>query len=318
MKPPLVTVVCLCYNHEQFVEEAVESVVRQSYQNIQIILADDNSTDNSREVIKTLKQKYPSLELLLLTENVGNCAAFNKAFSLSKGDFIIDFATDDVMMPDRIEKQVELFSQLDDSYGVVFTDAWYIDESGKLLRDHFNYLKKKALINQVPTGDVYRELLYKYFVPSPTMMVRGSVMKKLGGYDEQLTYEDFDFWVRSSREYKYAFLNERLTKIRKSVSSMSTGWYKTGDRQLHSTYLVCQKALKLNRTEADHSALAIRLKYEIRQSIFSDNRDEANLFFDVLNKMGKVSGLDRIWMALGILPIPLAPLRRLYQKVKYG
>lgn len=197
MEPPLVSVICLCYNHARFVREAVVSVVGQTYKNLQVIVADDNSNDGSVSEIQKLKAEYPFLEILLLTHNVGNCKAFNSAFKLAKGKFIIDFATDDVMMPDRIEKQVLYFEQSDQHVGVVFTDATYIDEAGKFIRNHFPYLLKKKLITHIPQGDVYRDVLSTYFIPGPTMMVRREVLDFLGGYDEELTYEDFDFWVRS-------------------------------------------------------------------------------------------------------------------------
>ncbi len=117
MEKPLVSVICLCYNHRRFVREAVESVLNQSYKNIQVIVADDASTDNSVEEIQSLKAPYPSIELLLLPKNLGNCKAFNEALKLAKGEFVIDFATDDVMMPDRIEKQVAFFGRLTPTVG---------------------------------------------------------------------------------------------------------------------------------------------------------------------------------------------------------
>ncbi len=93
-----------------------------------------------------------------------------------------------------------------------------------------NIFSIKSLISHIPQGDVYRDMLTTYFIPGPTMMIRREVFAALGGYDESLSYEDFDFWVRSSRIYRYAFLNERLTSIRKLKSSMSTGWYVPGDQ----------------------------------------------------------------------------------------
>src|SRR5688572_7890154 len=129
MERPLVSVICLCYNHQRFVREAVESVLNQSYKNIQVIIADDASTDNSVLEIKALKTENPTVELLLLPNNLGNCKAFNEALKLARGEFIIDFATDDLMMPNRIERQVGFFQRLDSTVGLIYTDAVYIDES---------------------------------------------------------------------------------------------------------------------------------------------------------------------------------------------
>jgi glycosyltransferase involved in cell wall biosynthesis len=318
MPSPLVTVVCLCYNHSSYLQEAIESVLNQTYKNIQIIVVDDASTDESVVKIDQLGKQYPSLELLMLKQNVGNCKAFNSAVPLIKGNFIIDFATDDVMLPDRIERQIDFFSALDNSTGVVFMDAIYIDSNGKFLRNHYEYLVKKNLLTHIPQGDIYRDVLTTYFIASPTMMMTREVLDALGGYDENLAYEDFDFWIRSSRLFKYAFLNEKLTKIRRTGSSMSTGWYVTGDKQLHSTYLVCKKAQQLNRNSEDSGALVKRVRYELRQSVFSENHVEAELFYALLIELGGRTLIDRIYIVINKLHLPLSGLRNGYHRFRFS
>jgi hypothetical protein len=221
------------------------------------------------------------------------------------------------MMPDRIARQVERFGQLDDTYGVVFTDAIYIDENGQELRHHYEYLFRKRLINRIPEGYIYPDLLSTYFIASPTMLIRTKVLHELHGYDEQLSYEDFDFWIRSSAKYKYSYLDAKLTRIRKSRQSMSTGWYKPGDKQLYSTYLVCKKAQALNKDERDVFALAKRLKYELRQSVFSGNHSEAELFYNLLKEIGYAGWADSITWQLNKLKIPLTFLRRFYHFIRY-
>lgn len=318
MQNPLVTVICVCYNHEKFVQEAIHSVVRQTYPNLHIIVLDDGSTDASVQKIKSINFAGRPVEFLLLDENVGYCKAFNKTLPLLKGEFFIDFATDDVMVPDRIEKQVSKFQTLDGSYGVVFTDAIYIDEAGFELRHHYDFMFKKGLIRQIPEGYIYTHLLSRYFIAAPTMMIRTQVIQDLKGYDENLSYEDFDFWVRSSIRYQYAFLNEKLTKIRKSRGSMSTSLYQAGDRQLHSTYLVCRKAQVLNRNEADKNALVTRVRYELRHAALTSNAVEAALFFNLLRELRKPKTLDKFLFTLSKINLPLSNLRRAYQHFRYG
>jgi len=313
MDHPLVTVICLSYNHRPFIQEAVGSVLAQTYPNIQIILIDDGSTDGSVHELETIAQKNPDVELICLKQNVGNCKAFNVAFAKAKGDYIIDFATDDVMMPDRIQEQVNLFKTLNDTYGAVFTDAVYIDEDGSLLYHHNEYLRRKKLMTTIPQGNVYPIVIERYFISSPTMMIRKIVLDEMGGYDEQLAYEDFDLWIRSSRNYQYAFLDRVLIKVWCRPSSMSTGWYKPGDAQLHSTYLVCRKIFRLNRTPTEHRALVARLRYELRQSVFSKNLKEAKLFYDFLAELSCISGIDRFFYRTRNLPIPYRALRKLFR-----
>lgn len=293
------------------------SVLNQTYKNIQLIIMDDGSTDDSPSKIAKLKEAHPSIEVILSVKNRGNCAAFNEAYKKVTGDFVIDFAADDIMMPQRIDKQVKFFHQLDASFGVIFTDAEYIDGEGKFIRSHYKYLFDKELISKVPEGDVYRDVLTTYFIASPTMMVRREVFDKIGGYDHELVYEDFDFWVRSSRIFKYAFLNESLTKIRRTGHSMSSGWYRVGDRQLHSTYLVCRKAMGLNRDEGDVNALLRRIRYELRQAVFSENHNEAKLFFAMLNEMKKLQLADQLVMWIDAFKLPLGRIREFYYSLRF-
>lgn len=314
---PLVSVICLCYNQRRWVEEAIESVVRQTYPNIEIILVDDASTDGSQAIIERIKTRHPEIKTLLSMINRGNCAAFNAALRETRGEYIVDLAADDVMKPDRIEKQVARFNALDERYGVVFTDAEYIDADGKFVRRHYAHLRSKGLIDVVPEGDVYRYVLSRFFIAAPTMLVRRAVFEKLGGYDESLSYEDFDFWVRSSRYFMYAFLNEPLTLIRRTGKSMSSGWYKRGDRMLHSTYLICRKAVDLNRDDEDRRALIQRVRYEMRQSVLSDNRKEAMLFYRLLKELDMPSLGDRIFRAINWAQLPMSGLRDLYHAIRY-
>ncbi len=318
MNHPLVSIVCLCHNQARFVSEALHSVFSQTYPNIQLIVVDDASTDNSVAVISEFKSAHPEMEVIFLTNNAGNCKAFNKALALVRGDYVIDFAADDILMPDRVQKQVDFFSNLDAAYGVVFTDATYVNENGRVVKNHYEDLARKKLVKTIPQGDVYRFIIDRYFISSPTMMVRRQVFHELKGYDEALSYEDFDFWVRSSRIFKYGFLNERLTQVRMSPGSMSSGWYRPGDKQLHSTYLVCRKIAELNRTPEEHRALVRRLRYELRQSVFSENVHEAKLFHHFLVELKEAEFADHFLKILNAFRLPLLPLRKWYHKFRYN
>jgi hypothetical protein len=221
------------------------------------------------------------------------------------------------MLPERIEKQVKFFEQLDESYGVVFTEAAYMDENGQHLYYHFQNKLSHLYPDKIPIGDVYTNVLSTYFISSPTMMMKKKVLDALDGYDEQLAYEDFDFWVRSARHYKYAFLDECLTKVRKLECSLSSRLYRPGDPQLYSTYLVCLKAVKLNKSSDEQKALVKRIKFEIRQAVFSDNTREADLFFNLLQMEEKMKGIYRFYFWLSKMPIKLWWLRNLYLKLRY-
>jgi glycosyltransferase involved in cell wall biosynthesis len=314
---PLVSVVCLCYNQRDWIEEAVDSVQQQTYPNIELVIADDGSTDGSQEVIRQIHSRHPDVRIFLSDVNRGNCAAFNAAFRETRGEFVVDLAADDVMLPERIEKQVKKFAELDNGYGVVFTDADYIDAKGRFLYRHFDALRRNKLIREVPEGDVFREVVSRYFIAAPTMLIRRAVLDAIGGYDEMLAYEDFDFWVRSSRFFKYAFLDEPLTKIRKTGRSMSSDWYKKHDPKVHSTYIVCRKAMSLCRDDADRSSLIRRARYEFRQCVLTGNRVEANHFLELLGELKEVSPSDRVFRIIKNTGISLSWLRKIYHAIRF-
>lgn len=259
---PLVSVICLCYNHRRFVEQALESVLNQTYTNVELVVVDDFSTDGSVEVIRRFIQKYPQVSFLALEKNLGNCRAFNKGYDQSKGEFIIDLAADDLLGPDRIEKGVASFLKNGERMGIHFSDAEIINEDGMLKGYHSDRFPH----NSVPQGNIYKQVLSRYFINSPTMMFRREVFEKLGGYDESLTYEDFDFWVRSSRYFEYYYSPEALVKRRVVSSSLGQRQYKSGSVQLSSTLAVCAKALSLNQNREENSALKKRVLYEFRQA----------------------------------------------------
>ena len=262
MERPLVSVICLCYNHARFVEEAIASVLRQTHPAVQLVVVDDASTDNSVQVIRESMEDHPDITFLPLLKNVGNCRAFNKGFALSTGTFIIDLAADDVLKPNRMKVGVDAFASLEPDYGVHFSDAELIDESG----NHLGYHSDRFPHASIPQGDIYRELISRYFINSPTMMMRRSVLEKLGGYDESLAYEDFDFWIRSSREWQYAYTPEPLVRRRMLKNSMSGGQYRKKSIQLVSTFRVCEKILQLNRTMDERKALSKRIGYEMKRA----------------------------------------------------
>ncbi|HYG03203.1 MAG TPA: glycosyltransferase [Chryseosolibacter sp.] len=259
MSSPLVSVICLCYNQRDFVEEAIDSVLNQSYKNIELIVVDDASTDDSKKVINEIVQKNPTIRFLSLDTNLGNCKAFNKGLSLTKGDYVIDLAADDVLEQGRIQKGIDAFASHDKIFGVHFSDALWIDEAGAERWRH----SSKYPHETIPQGDIYLDLITRFFICPPSMMFKREVIDELNGYDESLAYEDFDFWIRSSRKFHYCYSPVVLVKKRVVFNSLSSKQFQKNSNQLRSTYHVCRKILALNKNKAEQQALTKRIIYEI-------------------------------------------------------
>lgn len=260
MPSPLVSVICLSYNHASFVEEAIRSILDQTYSEVELIVVDDASTDNSVSVIENIITQNGDIKFIKLNRNVGNCTAFNIGFAQSRGEFVIDFAADDVLLPQRIEEGVNALMEAGSEFGVQFSDAAIIDKSGDALGFHSD----KYPHSSIPQGDIYKEVIHRYFICGASMLVRREVMEMLNGYDEKLAYEDFDFWVRSARRYKYLYLPKVMVKKRVLKDSMVSRQFIKGSSQLRSTYEVCRKINTLNETEEEDKALRSRIRYEIK------------------------------------------------------
>ncbi|MCJ8165247.1 glycosyltransferase [Pontibacter sp. E15-1] len=314
---PLVSVVCLCYNHARFLREALDSVLAQTYPHIEIVVVDDCSTDGSVSIIAEYVAKHPRIRFISTGHNRGNTTAFNIGWRASQGTYLIDFATDDVLLPERVAQQVEAFGQLDQRYGVLYTDAAYITENGAFTGYHYRRKPGGQLDANAPSGDVFAALLREYFICPPTMMVRRSVFEALGGYDETLAYEDFDFWVRSSRLYHYFYLDKVTTKRRVHAASLSKGWYNTGNRLLASTVAVCRKAATLVQTESEREALAVRLKYEARHAYLTGNFGEAEQLLHLLEQQRPMPLVYRWMRQLGRRRINLGLVRKVYYYLRH-
>ena len=290
--PPLVTIVALCHNHAPFLRAALDSILAQDYPRLEVWLVDNASHDGSPAILREYALAYPDWHLLLLPVNVGNCRAFNQAFFQSQGEFVVDFATDDELLPQRLSQQVALFQALPPSYGVVYSNCELVREDGRPLRLHHRPGPRGGLHPRPASGWVFAEVLARYFISSPTMLMRRATLLALGGYDESLSYEDFDLWVRASRDWQFQYQDAVTTRKRLHPRSMSAQATRTHDPYLTSTLAVCRKALALCRTPAEHYALARRLRYELLHALprrqWAAARTAIGLLVDVV---GRVVGL---------------------------
>lgn len=311
---PLVTVILTAYNQEKYIAETLKSVFDQTYTNLELIVIDNASTDDSLLAIEASKNVSGNFLLIKNRRNCGLCAAFNHGLSIAKGKYVIDLSGDDLLLPDRIEKQVEAFELLAEDYAVIFSNAKYINPAGKELDNHYAVRSNGKAIRQVPSGDVYKNVLERYFICTPTMMMRTSTMLELGGYDETLTFEDFDFWVRSAAKYKYFYLDEVLTKKRVVPTSLSSMVYKKGSGMLASYYAVCNKAYDLNRDQKEFDLLAARIRTFIRKCWYAQEFELAVRFRVLLNYIENPGWQTELIVFMCRLHLPVNFAYRFYIK----
>ncbi len=309
---PWVSVICTSYNHEAYVEQALQSVVDQDYPNVELLVIDNGSTDRSVERIATFMQGHPAMRFIYNSINLGLNRAFNQGLALAGGRYVIDLSADDVLLPGRIAKQTACFEQLPGPYAVVFSNAAYIDAQGEDIGLHYAVDANGQACAPIPTGDVFRLILESYFICTPTMMMRRDVLNELGGYDETLAFEDFDFWVRSSRLYHYAYVDEVLMQKRQVANSLSAQVVLPDNTLLRSTFVVCQKAFDRCATPEEYQTLANRIQTFIRKAFYAEQFDLALQFGELLRQIRQPDWLSRLLLGLSRLRPPVNGLYRHY------
>ena len=177
-----------CYNHGEFIEEAVDSVLQQSYQNIEIIIVDDASTDkNVREKINAIQEKDSRIKSIFLDENSGPSEARNRGIEAAEGLYILPLDADDRIDPTYVEKAVSVIESNPD-IGVVYCEA-----------DFFGTVQGKWKLPQYS----FPEILFYNMVFS-TALYRKTDWKRYGGYNKNMRdgLEDWDFWLNFTTEQK--------------------------------------------------------------------------------------------------------------------
>jgi len=214
---PLVTVIVPCYNHKKYVEQCILSILNQTYKNIQLIVIDDGSKDNSFEIISQLSSKYDFHAES--QQNMGLTKTLNKAITkYSKGKYIICIASDDYMHPKRIEHQVQFFESNQD-LGFVFAKASIVNDDQVILGE----LPKKT---PVPQCTLENLLMIGCYIPAATVIIKSEVFEKVGLYDENIFIEDWDMWLRIAERYPFAFMDETAAYYRSHGNNISFNYEK--------------------------------------------------------------------------------------------
>lgn len=217
---PLVSMLVVSYNQARFVVETLESVKAQTYKHTELIIVDDRSTDDSVALIERwLGRNKIHCHFIRHQTNQGVCKSLNEALASTTGKYISGIASDDIWLPDKIERQVALMESQPDSVAVLYSDAFQIDENGQLLPEMFIAAHKS--LAGMPQGEIFDAFLDGNFVPGMTTLIRRSCYDKVGLYDESLPWEDWDMWMRIARHYSFVYSPIPSAKYRVHPQSYS-------------------------------------------------------------------------------------------------
>lgn len=210
MRAPKVSIVIPTYNHARYLPYALDSIINQSYANIEIFVIDDGSKDGTAELVKP----YRSIINYVYKENGGTASALNLGLSLATGKYICWLSADDMLIGEKVSKQVDLMER-DQSLGFSYTSFVVIDANGKRQYDVNSpyYSDKQEMVTKLMEG---------CFINGSSVMIRSSALKLVGNFDENLPQaHDYDLWFRFLRHFACGFLAEHLLAYRWHGENMS-------------------------------------------------------------------------------------------------
>ena len=219
VSPPLVSVVIATYNMAQYLPLAVRSVLEQTHSNLEVLIVDDGSTDDTPAVVQPFLAD-PRVRYLR-QPNGGQTIAKNHGVREATGEFVGFLDADDLWVPDKLEAQLPLFARPE--VGVVYSRLVYIDEAG-----NGQHVSDNALFR----GQVSAPLFVQNFIGFGTALVRKECFDRLGSFDETLRMGiDYDLWLRFSTQYEFDYLPRPLLRYRIWAGQMSKNCktrYQTG------------------------------------------------------------------------------------------
>lgn len=223
---PRVSVVMAAYNYGQYIAQAIQSVVDQSYADWELIVVDDGSTDDTREVAsrflgdRRIRYHYQ--------ENRGQPSAENAGIALSKADYIAFLDADDLWLNTKLEKQIPRLEESPE-LGLIYSRRLMIDPRGRRL---------KANSNPCFRGSVLPALFQQNFICFSSSVVRRRAIEEAGGFNEEYRHaNDYDLWLRLALKHQFDYVDEPLVCYRTGHPNLTSH----GDRQLQTAIRIMER-----------------------------------------------------------------------------
>lgn len=238
---PLVSIGIPNFNYAHYIKESLDSVADQTYRNIELIIVDDCSTDNSREVIQEWINQYNGnivIHFIKNETNQGLTKVCNIILQNARGKYFQTLDADDKLMPDKISRQVELMER-SENIAFVYSNIAMINEKGETINK--DYLKDIGYDEKdMPEGKIYEALFDFNFVPLPSVLINTVMAQAVGGFNEALQVQDYYLWLKLSENSNAAFLPGITALYRVHHSSMSNST-KTNPKSVESVLMIKYK-----------------------------------------------------------------------------
>ena len=280
-----VSVVIPAYNKADLTIKTVASVLGQTYGNIEVIVVDDGSTDDTKNKLQLFGDKIH----YIYKQNGGACSARNVGIKQATGEYIALIDCDDIFYPEKIAKSVEYLEKNPD-YGFIYTGAYFINGNDEVISEYW--------ISGYPaSGLIASGLILRAFICNSTVVVRKECFKEVGYFDEKIFIPaDWDMWLRLSEKYKAAYIDDKLTGYRLTDSYTASNM----ERGINETVYVLNKAFSRNNHLSSgfkKRCLAnMYITYGINYAVRHDfKKSRETLLKGILNRPHSLKGL----LALG-------------------
>lgn len=212
--PPQVSVIIPTYNRASFIAEAIRSVQEQSYADVEIIVADDGSTDDTPHVVS----QFGSAVIYLVLPHRGQPAATrNAGLRAAEGEYVAFLDSDDLFLPGKLALQLAAFEQHPE-VGLVYSNGYFF-------RDDPGVPTGRALDGMpTPSGDALADLLRGNFLTSPVVLIRRACLEAVGPFDEDpalFVAEDYELWLRVAARFPFVYVPGDVAAIRRQEGSIS-------------------------------------------------------------------------------------------------
>jgi glycosyltransferase involved in cell wall biosynthesis len=218
---PLVTVIIPTFNRAPLVGRAIRSVLSQTWQDWELLVVDDASTDGTEEAVRSFSDAR--IQYLRHDRNQRVSAARNTGIRVARGEYVSFLDDDDEWLPEKLAKELEVFRNSDPEVGLVYTGKTVFDEHGRILQVRMPTL----------SGWVYDAMLERHFIGSPSRVtIRKEVLERVAGFDETfVNCQDYDLWLRVAKVSKIACVPRLLVKryllsdqMSGSLRNICAGW----------------------------------------------------------------------------------------------
>jgi glycosyltransferase involved in cell wall biosynthesis len=301
----LVSVVIPTYNRAELVERAVHSALSQTYSNLEVIIVDDASTDDSGDRIKTLQNIDQRVRYFRHDRNRGAQAARNTGISAAKGGYIAFLDSDDEWLPQKLSLQMALFSQEIVSPGVIYCGLQEVSPDGRMSKQFLPEFR----------GYIYPQALSNWVAGTDTVVVRREILEKIHGFDEKVrAYQEWDLCIRLAQECEFDFVPDCLTLYHQHTApSISKDFLRDANGYLSLVDTYRKEILR----ECGGRALSAHYLQTGRLFVRADQFDQARTYFLKSIRNDPLNFKAMIHFGVSMFGKDIYRLLRSYRQVKF-